>query len=134
VTDIDLTWNDKQILAAMEPAFSRANDVLGRKFQQEITSNKWVWPRGESPRDIVAPNSGQLRDSYDPQPGKDGANPIHDHTWDTEYAMAVHEGATFKDPSRPPLPARPWTKGPIADNVLEKAFEKYGGDELGKIK
>lgn len=133
MTDFDLDWNDREILAAMEPAFNKANEVLGRKFQQEITDPKWTWPTGESPRDIVSDHGGQLRDSYDAQPGKDGQNPIHDHTWATEYAMAVHEGATFTD-GRPPLPARRWTKAPIDDRVLEKAFEKYGGDELGKIK
>lgn len=130
MTDIDLTWNDKQILAAMEPAFQRANEVLGRKFQQEISDPKWAWPTSPSPRDIV--DLGQLRDSYDAQPGKDGQNPIHDHTWSTEYAMAVHEGAEYRDGRS--MPGRPWTKAPINDDVLEKAFEKYAGPELGKIK
>lgn len=126
-----LEWNDKLILAALKPAWDRSNEVLGRDFQKEITSNKWNWPRGDSPRDIV--DTGQLRDSYAPQAGMDGDALIYDHAWPTEYAMAVHEGAKFKADNRPDLPARRWTEEPLKNSVLERAMEGHAAVELGKI-
>lgn len=124
-----LEWNDKLILAALKPAWDRSNEVLGRDFQKEITSNKWNWPRGDSPRDIV--DTGQLRDSYAPQAGMDGDALIYNHAWPTEYAMAVHEGAKFTDGRT--MPGRPWTEEPTRDGTLTRAMERYAAVELGKI-
>jgi hypothetical protein len=52
-----------------------------------------------------------------------------------EYAMAVHEGARYRRDSKwgkiwtairgkPEMPGRPWTKAPLKNGVLEKAFER----------
>jgi hypothetical protein len=39
-----------------------------------------------------------------------------------EYAMAVHEGATFRNGTT--MPGRPWTEEPVNDGVLEDAFQR----------
>lgn len=126
----DLDWNGDEILAALEEPFHQANEVLGRKFQNEITANKWSWPNPPSPRDIV--DTGTLRGSYVGERVPDGRAPTHDHSWGAEYAMAVHEGAVFKDGSE--FPERPWTEKPLEDGELEKAFERLAKRALGGIK
>lgn len=125
----DLEWNGDAIVGALEEPFHQANEVLGRAFANEITAEKWEWPTQPSPRDIV--DTGELRRDYKGERQTQGADPAHDHTWSMEYAMAVHEGADLANGAR--LPARPWTKKPTEDGVLEEAFEKLAAGPLGRI-
>lgn len=138
MSDFEIHMNDDEILAALVEPFHRANEALGVAFANEITAKKWEWPgettrtKGEvvgSPRDIV--DLGDLRRSYVGKREAGLPTPEHSHTWSMDYAMAVHEGAKFQDGHT--TPARPWTKKPLETNVLENAFEKYVGPELGKI-
>jgi len=134
--DFDIQWNGERILGALSEPFHRANEALNPAFAKELTSRKWDWPgetkreNGEvvsSPRDIV--DTGELRRSY---VGKREGPFEHSHSWSNiEYGMAVHEGADFSDGRK--MPARPWTRDPIKQRVLEEAFERYVGPELGKI-
>lgn len=138
----DVVMNDKPILKSLEQAFFQANELLEVAFKNEMTSNKWDWPNGQSPRDIV--DTGQLRDSTMREQRSTPSGPEVDHTWNTEYAMAVHEGAVFGANTRPgrawialtgkpEMPARPWTKAPLEERVLEEAFEKLAGEKLERV-
>lgn len=131
----DLDWKGDTIPDSLEEPFHQANEVLGRKFTNEITSAKWNWPTTPSPRDIVDTGQSGLRGSYAPERTTAGGQPAHDHSWNMEYAMAVHEGAKFKPDSvwgriwiaihgKPVMPARPWTEEPLESGVLEDAFER----------
>ena len=124
--DFDLDWNGDRIVAALSEPFHQANEVLGREFAKEITANKWLWPNEPSPRDIV--DTGELRRSY---AGERASPTDHDHSWNVDYAMAVHEGYVLKNGTR--MPGRPWTKEPLENGTLEKAFEKLAQAELGKV-
>lgn len=127
MSDFDITWNGPRILDALSEPFHQANETLGRKFTKEIGAPKWSWPTEPSPRDIV--DTGELRRSY----AGERESPVeHSHSWNLDYAMAVHEGAKFKDGHT--MPARPWTKEPINSGKLERNFEKLAGPELGRIK
>lgn len=88
MADFEINFNSAALLDGAEAAFKDFNLVLGRQFQRRITDTIWPWPSGDSPRDIV--DLGQLRDSYDM--GEISPTEFQ-HEWDTEYAMAVHEGA-----------------------------------------
>lgn len=125
--DFDLNWNGDKLVAALSEPFHQANEQLGVVFAQEISENKWDWPTGDSPRDIV--DDGDLRGSYK---GERASPTDHDHSWNIEYAMAVHEGYATRSGSR--MPGRPWTKEPLENGTLEKAFEKLVRVELGKIR
>lgn len=124
----DLEWEGDELLDDLVEPFHQANEVLGRAFADEITDAKWDWPEGDSPRDIV--DKGNLRRSYAAERVRQGSNPAHDHTWNVDYGMAVHEGAKFKNGTT--TPARPWTKEPLEDGVLEDAFEKLARQKLGR--
>ena len=95
------------LLAPLRQAFKEANDVTGRRFQQEITSNKWAWPNPPSPRDIV--DLRNLRDSYTPQVGETEWR----HQWLVEHAIYAHEGWTTR--SGFVGPPRRWTTAPRQD-------------------
>lgn len=124
--DFDLDWNGDRIVAALSEPFHQANEVLGREFAKEITASKWDWPSEPSPRDIV--DTGELRRSY---AGERASPTDHDHSWNVEYGMAVHEGYVLKNGTR--MPARPWTKQPLENGTLERAFEKLAQAELRKL-
>lgn len=127
--DFDIKWNDEQILGSLVGPFHQANEVLGRKFQTEITAKKWDWPSDPSPRDIV--DTGELRRSYVGEREAGLPAPEHSHSWNTEYAMAAHEGARLANGDT--MPARPWTKEPLEAKTLETAFEKLAKAALGRI-
>lgn len=121
--------NELQIVNALESAFEESMDVLERRFVKEFTEEKWQWPSGESPRDIV--NFGLLRGS---QLKTRIFATVYEWSWNMEYALAVHNGATF---TSGPLkgktfPARPWTKKPLED--LPTIFNKLAGKHLGGVK
>lgn len=128
--DFYIDWSGPELVAALAEPFHQANEVLGRQFQKEITSNKWDWPNPPSPRDIV--DHGDLRRSYVAERVTEGGTPAHDHSWSQDYAMAVHEGADFDDGRT--MPARPWTRDPLKDGTLEKAFEKLAPPSLARVK
>lgn len=138
----DVVINPGPILKELESAFFEANEILEREFKNELTDNKWDWPNGQSPRDIV--DTGTLRDSTKRDQRSTPSGPEVDHTWNVEYAMAVHEGAVFGANTRPgrawialtgkpEMPARPWTKGPLDNGVLEDAFERIAGMKLERL-
>lgn len=103
-----LRLSTREVTKEMEDAFQQTNELLGRQFQKEITSDKWAWPTTPSPRDIV--DTGQLRDSYEGDP----VGPReYQHTYNTRYALAVHEGAVFRDGHS--MPARPWMRQGLKD-------------------
>lgn len=122
----DLDWNGDKIVAALSEPFHQANEVLGREFAKELTARKWDWPTGESPRDVI--DTGELRRSY---AGERASPTDHDHSWNVDYAMAVHEGYVLKNGTR--MPGRPWTKEPLESGKLERAFEALAQAELGKV-
>lgn len=111
------------ITQAVERAFGDANLIFGRNAQKEITDDKWSWPSGESPRDIV--DNGGLRQSYVPSPISARE---YEHAWTVDYAMAVHEGVR----GGTNFPARPWTEAPL--ERLPRDFEKLAKSALGDVK
>lgn len=127
MSDFVIEWNADRILGSLAKPFREANEILGNRFLKEITSNKWSWPTQPSPRDIV--DLGQLRNSYD---GRSLTPDTYEHSWNTEYAMAVHEGAKFKDGRT--MKARKWTRLPLKQGILETAFAKLAGPELERIR
>lgn len=120
MADFELKLNEADVLSAARAAFKEANERFAVESTEEITANKWDWPTGKSPRDIV--DTGQLRGSYqaDAQPDQ------YQNSWDVEYAAAVHNGAVFKNGHS--MPARPWTKQPL-DN-FEGNFKTLLGKKL----
>lgn len=136
--DVTIKWNDLLILGELTEPFYRANELLGRAFQEEITDVKWPWPRethrkskviAGSPRAIV--DLGGLRDSYNATRGVDAGDAIYDHEWVKEYAMFVHEGAVLRNGTA--LPERPWTDKPLKDGVLTREFIEEVHDALERI-
>lgn len=115
----DLDWKGDTIPDEFDEPFYQANELLGRAFTRQITARTWAWPTAPTPRDIV--DLGQLRDSYTAEREHDGNDPIVDHAWTAAHSLPVHQGAVFDDGSS--MPARPWTKKPLDDGVLENAFE-----------
>lgn len=128
MTDFQVTFNTTQLLAAADAAWGEANMVLGREFQKRITSNIWAWPRSPSPRDIV--DQGQLRDSYTPT----AITPtVFEHAWNTDYAMAVHEGAVYKDGAGNAvraMPARKWVRVTLRDFKFADAYARLAQAEM----
>lgn len=120
----NLDLNDDQVLQAVDGAFTEANELLGRQAQQEITANKWNWPRAPSPRDIV--DQGQLRNSY----GGKREGDSYAHTWATEYAAAVLAGYVTRSGST--MPGRDWTKEPLGE--FPETFQERANDKLRGVK
>lgn len=128
MADYEVKFNTVELLAAAEGAFQQTNEILGREFQKRITDNRWSWPSGDSPRDIV--DTGQLRDSYTPT----RISPtVYEHAWNTEYAMAVHEGAVFKS-RQYVMPARPWVRVTLREVDVADTYSKFAQAELAKVK
>jgi hypothetical protein len=110
---VTVNLNDAAITRAVEDAFQETNRALEPLFDLEFTRAKWAWPVSPSPRDIV--DTGVLRQSYVPT----RVNPrLYEHAWNTEYAVAVHEGYRTASSS---MPGRPWTKEPA--ERFTKLFE-----------
>jgi len=122
---VNITFNTAQLLAGAEEAFKPANHLLGGEFTKSITENQWGWPTEPSPRDIV--DKGQLRQSQ----RLEMLQPtLAEHSWNTEYAMAVHEGAVFDDGHS--MPARPWVRTTIRDYDFAEAFARLAQLEMRK--
>lgn len=108
-----IEWNPEQIHVAVFEAFDDTILLLEREFIKEIVAEKWSWPTAPTKRDIV--DQSGLKDST--KPIKISSTVVEFH-WTVDYALAVHNGATFRDGTV--FPARPWTKEP-----LEKAQEMF---------
>lgn len=118
MADFDIKFNTVELVNAAEEAFQSTNEALGVQFTRRITGNIWDWPNAPSPRDVV--DLGQLRDSYK---GPNMLEPtLAEHSWPTEYAMAVHEGARFADGRS--MPARPWTTRTIKEWDVGNAYAR----------
>ena len=121
----DFEWKGDQIPDELDEPFYQANELLGRAFTRNITRRHWGWPTAPTPRDIV--DLGQLRDSYVAERGRAGDDPLVDHAWTARHSLPVHQGAVIKNAFGKgitvTIPARPWTKKPLDDDVLAKAFE-----------
>ena len=125
MADFEITFNNVQLVEGAEAAFQSANELLGVQFTRRITDNDWEWPTEPSPRDIV--DTGQLRNSYSPIPMPPTE---YEHAWDTEYAMAVHEGAVFEDGHT--MPARPWVRRTFDEFDFADAYGKLAALEMRK--
>lgn len=108
---------DLRIEDALQEAWDDLSAYMGRRFTNEISDEKWEWPRDPSPRDIV--DTGNLRRSLRITRG---LNPNQLETyfdWTAPYASVVHDGAVFKatDAEGNPrsMPARPWTRPVLYD-------------------
>lgn len=129
-----LDLNEKEIVGALQDAFRETNEVLGRKFAQAIDDPRWPWPgdtqrhRGEavgSPRNIV--DRGELKASYSPSSTPN----TYRHAYTAEHAMAVHEGAVYKDGST--MTARPWVRQTLRDTDTDEVFATLARGKLGQI-
>lgn len=108
-----LTMNSEAINHVAETAWADTMRWLQRQFIQEFTENKWAWPTGQSPRDII--DTTRLRNStMTPEQARVNER-VSIWSWNVEYAMAVHEGATFiSGPlSGRTFPPRRWTEQPL---------------------
>jgi hypothetical protein len=117
-----VTINTKALLAKQHKAFAHVNVELEQKFELELTTEKWAWPRstqrknGEvvsSPRDRV--DTGELLRSYYRQAR--GPNAFV-HSWSAPHALAIHSGAQLR--SGGVILPTPWTESPVEE--LPKAF------------
>ena len=109
---------------AVKRALEAAGNRLDSEFTQQISAEKWPWPRDTlrsgnriagSPRDIV--DFGQLRASQN----REKLNPYTlKWTWPVNYSAIVHEGGRFK--SGTAYPARPWTKSAVEEVDPENYF------------
>lgn len=108
--------------AAVRAAMKRTGDWLEQRLTEEISDAKWNWPTQPSPRDIV--DSGRLRASMqrESRPGREA------FSWPVSYAVQAHEGAILVNGRR--LPARPWTRQPLAE--AEHMFKEFLRQELWK--
>lgn len=114
---------DLRIDDALNEAWDDFSAYLGRRFTQEITDEKWDWPRDPSPRDIV--DTGNLRRSLRITRGI--SEPLETYfDWAAPYASVVHDGAVFKatDAEGNPrsMPARPWTRPVLYDRQRLQAY------------
>jgi hypothetical protein len=103
---------DLRIEDALQEAWDDLSAYMGRRFTNEISDEKWEWPRDPSPRDIV--DTGNLRRSLRITRG---LNPNQLETyfdWTAPYASVVHDGAVFRstdaEGNARSMPARPWTR------------------------
>jgi hypothetical protein len=115
---------DLRVNEALREAWNDLSAYMARRFTQEITAEKWEWPRGESPRDIV--DTGNLRKSLRVTQPLDPKKLQTDFTWTAPYAGPVHDGAVFKanDAEGNPrtAPARPWTRPVLYDRARIQAY------------
>lgn len=125
MADFELRFNEAELIAGAEEAFGDFNLKLGEEFQKRITENRWPWPTGDSPRDIVL--KGQLRDSHSVY---EISKTEYVQAWSTDYAMAVHEGAQFGDGRS--MPGRPWIRDTIKEVDTAEMFGKLASIEMAK--
>jgi hypothetical protein len=125
----------RQLRGINQRTFERAMDWADKDFDQQMTSEKWLWENkdaenrtrrknGEivgSPRDIV--DTGALLQSKQRQQiGKS----ITEFVWEDDIAELVHDGGRTKAGGA--YPARPWTEPTLAeiDTVIETVLRNGG--------
>lgn len=125
----------RQLRGINQRTFERAMDWADKDFDQQMTSEKWLWENkspdnrtrrknGEivtSPRDIV--DTGALLQSKRRQQiGKS----ITEFIWEDEVAELVHDGGKAKGGGA--YPARPWTQPTLEDidGVIETVLRNGG--------
>lgn len=124
---MEVTINDTKIENALSQAFDMSMEIFQRRLIQEFTSNKWEWPQGQSPRDII--NTGRLRGATLAAEQAKLHRDVYEWTWNVEYALAVYFGATFKDGTE--FPARPWAQKPLED--LPDIYNRVASGMLGGL-
>lgn len=102
---VDLDF--KAVLRATQDALKDTILLTDAALKQELSSPKWAWPVGSSPRDIV--DSGRLRAAQELIQSSPSEWIIR---WPVGYAIYVHEGYTTRSGST--MPARRWTEAPLA--------------------
>ena len=119
MAQIDLRVNE-----ALRIAWNDLSAYMARRFTQEITAEKWEWPRDPSPRDIV--DTSNLRKSLRLTQPIDPRQLQTDFTWAAPYAAFVHDGAVFKrldeNGNAVTFPARPWTRPVLYDRQRIQAY------------
>jgi hypothetical protein len=125
----------RQLRGVNQRTFERAMDWADKDFDQQMTSEKWLWENkdaenrtrrknGEivdSPRDIV--DTGALLQSKQRrQIGKS----ITEFVWEDDVAELVHDGGRTKTGGA--YPARPWTEPTLdeIDTVIETVLRNGG--------
>lgn len=116
---------DLRIDDALNEAWDDFSAYLGRRFTNEISAEKWEWPREPTPRDIV--DTGNLRRSLRITRGL-GKELETYFDWTAPYAAVVHDGAVFKstdaEGNARSMPARPWTRPVLYDRAaLARYFQ-----------
>jgi hypothetical protein len=111
---------------ALNEAWDDFSAYVGRRFTNEITAEKWEWPRQPTPRDIV--DTGNLRASQRISRGLEPGSLETFFEWTAPYAATVHDGAVFKetdaDGNPRTTPARPWTRPVLRDQqTLQRYFK-----------
>lgn len=131
--DFEVNFNTTRLLNSLEQPFHEANEIMFRQTQMEVRANKWQWPRetkrkrGEdvtSPRNII--DEGTFSDSHQHTRVDDTT---HEHSFNTEYALAVVLGAKLANGTE--LPARNVFKEPV--EKLPGTFEKLAKAALGRV-
>ena len=112
----------RQVLNDAEQDFKDAAMQFSNECTRVITESR-EWEGFDDVRDIV--DTGYLRKSQRLKFGKTNGQITAELSWNTDYAAAVHNGATIQYPNGGVrrVPARPWTE------VAEQNFsiEEYMG-------
>lgn len=111
-----ITWNGSAIAARALEAFRDTNRLLEREIVQQISSDKWQWTDGKL-RDVV--DTGRLRAA---QSLSFSAPNVAAHSSSTEYSLAVHEGARFRNGTA--FPARPFMTEAVNELDLAATFAR----------
>lgn len=113
----------KKLQKASREAFRETALLFGRSLTMAISSPDWNWPSAPSPRDLV--DTGQLRSSQQLLFFGDTEAVF---SWNTEYAIYVHEGYTTR--SGTVYPGRPWTQKAIQEFKPFAVYEQILQDKL----
>ncbi len=116
-----------KIKSAIAASFDATVEAQSQAFDEAITAEEYPWPRETrrrnrdivgSPRDIV--DTGKLLDSK--VVARSSTANAAEFTWETDYAIVVHEGATLQ--SGEELPARRWTEVGVEICQPQQVFER----------
>ncbi len=111
---MNLIWRGEELEVALQEAFQDVALRLDRKIHEAISDDRWVWPVGETPRDII--DTGALRASQ--QAALFRGPGLAEYANNIAYALTVHEGYTTHGGFT--APARPW---------MTKTLEEFGFPE-----
>lgn len=134
--NIDLNKLDK-LNKAINIAFDATIDKLDVALDDAITGEYWEW-QNETLRkngDLIPPglrdivDTGNLLDSKTIARSSEG-NQV-EWSWDTDYALYVHEGVTLQSGTE--LPARPWTEKALETVDVKSTFETQLKREIDRL-